>query len=176
VEMMVISYFGTVNSVLTKACDWLLFPGDQQWPTPGNLSGTPTGIVTLPNMTLIKTRVNLFAQTQTGATPDHNTMGLGIIEFESKRTTPAPNVNDVPSPSADSADWIWQLEVPFLKQQFAGNQSASLVDPFQIHSRAQRKLPSGSGILIIADWTNFSGIARDITFNATIQLWFKLPS
>lgn len=174
VEVELVAYGGTASAGVPKAADWLIFPADYRHPFPGSLSGLKEGVITIPNLTLIRTRVNFFAQTGVIPAAAWATLGVGILEWESKNAS-VPPITELPSPLDDSADWIWQLEVPFTKAPASQTQAASLVDTNQITSRAMRKLPSGSGVLIISEYRTLAGSPANIEFAATCQLWVKLP-
>jgi len=176
VELALAGFYGAlaVPAIPTflVAADWMIFPGNTNWPVP--LSGA---IDTVPELTLVHTRGILNYQTGPIGISVESTFAVGLLEWESIRTT-APAAADVPNPIIHGADWIWHVSVPISKNVSGVSQmqAGSTVADSILQSKGMRKLPQNSGIIAVMAVGGVSGSqGHTIAMGVEFQFRLKLP-
>jgi len=129
--------------------------------------------------TLVRTMPSIQACVSAGAGISVPILAAGLIVWEGIDDT-VPSVLLVPEPVLDGdADWIWHWSRVGCQQvssttQFLADNADNSLDK---QSRAQRKLSSRQGILLVVECSNINGVNNlsDFAFNFYGRSLYKLP-
>jgi len=157
-------YSGTASGN-TKYTDWMILPGSQNSVQPAG-----TSVQMTPDVTLVRSVCDLTAM----AALSVSTAGIfqvGLIAWDSP-TTSAPLPADAPNLFDDGFDWVWRADIGFPKSTGGAFTLAQHTDTDSGRiSRAMRKLPAGTGLLIVVD----NSYAEDVQFVFWGNYLVKLP-
>jgi len=147
---------------------------------PADAVDTTTGFATPTDWTLIRSIPSAAIFGSAAGTTDFNFfMGAGVIVWEGMSDNP-PTILDVPNPVFNgSADWVWRWVAPFAGNYAAGSGFFGQSQGSDIYnqSRAQRKLSSRQGLLLVIGIDNTLGLAQvnDLDWTFDYHAAFKLP-
>jgi len=154
------------------ACTWVY------WPTGfPDFNFTPP-LVNEDGCTLVRTQLRYNVVQQTG--PDRPTgfFSIGITPYENADATALDRIivgpGIVPDPYYNGNDWLIKVSIPIPSSpaDYTGF-FQSLDGEFQ--SRAMRKLPSGTGLLMSASWNTDNANSEFFSFGITANFLVKLP-
>jgi len=159
--------YGGTAAAGVKYSDWLRFPGSQNYNEPAGGS-----IQAIPDCTLVSMRALGVASAYLDAAT-HQYFRLGILAWDSASTN-ILNPADIPDGLDADAEWVVRWTFPYPKNgtllpiySTVGTNDATL-----INSRAMRKLPTNTGLLIVADAQLMS---EDVQFASDWRYAIKLP-